>query len=301
MGSQGIGVPVPVSEGPSGVRPEELIRLERAITALSEQYLDAHNYQEFAAAQLSITMKLIKNAAPRSSDTNVNKRVNDFVKQSITLLGIDSSTIQLNDAELTTYMVAFTPSMRMQLLLSGKAADDGVVAEALMRVPYMLMGTHMIAAVARSVGMSVITLQSTMRWLRAFRPLLWLLTYADAVMMWKPSAKICLPLLSMSDWQLAFVRIAKALLRRRQGRSARTLAEVISKYGAFEDAERVWFLRLLGEFLMGRVMLPEEASSCQPGWRVKVPVALQQCVLDAAPEESVMHYLGRRYAGAGGW
>lgn len=162
----------------------------------------------------------------------------EFVARALRVLGVSVSSIRLNDPELTRTMVAVTPLLRYQLLfpkktVRGRRVEWRIGPE---RAPYFLLGTYLFAAMARSVGMETVTYQTLSRLLGKFAPLLWLLSYTDDIMVWKPGRVVPVPNPCNRVWQIRYVRIAKELLSKRQGSGGRTLEDIVCEHNNGDDS-----------------------------------------------------------------
>lgn len=301
MSDGGISAMVPQWEIPGHFDVNRVISMERAIVELADRHLEMSSYPAFAAVQLSSTAERISNVNCDGPDCNealdvwAARMTEEFVSRSLRLLGVAGSSTQLDDSQLARTMIAVTPLLRCHLLFSkAKIAPNEPAANCdVSRVPHMLLGLHIIAAAARSAGMSVITFQTLSKLLQQFDSVLWLLACADCVMAWNPELKVELATPGRKDWQLQYIRIAKRLLPKRQRQCNLTLDEIISEHNIFEGVERIGFLRLLADKLRGRV-IPVGEERSKVSWMLRMRRGIGRAVFDAVDDRAPLEYLARQ-------
>ena len=295
MSVSGLSETVPQCEIPWNRGIGDVIALERAIVTSSESHLQDRGYVNFAARQLALTAERVPDGCDGQEAVEgwALRDSQGLVNRSLKLLGVRPTSIQLDDAELTRTMIAVTPLLRCQLLFPRVQADRGKGRKSVDvgRVPYVVLGTYLIAAIARSIGMSSITFQTLSQLCKRFQSLLWLLSNADRVMVLKPGARIQVATSPRSDWQIRHIRVVKALLPRRQGKCKLTLEDIISEHGMCHRLENIEFLRQLANHLQGSVIPVEEERRYRIGWRLSVKRGVQRAVFGATGDKELAWYL----------
>jgi hypothetical protein len=280
MSVPGIYAEVPVCDG---LLPDLdlLISLEREVVDLSEQYMHESNYGGFAAAQLEATYRTLQSLRPGNVPPQppTDSAFERFLEQSCELLGITRGVLGRSDM-LTRTVTAVTPAVRSQLVFRSAGAQDRNAPPALGggfeldRVPYLLAALHALAALAEQAGMRAVTYQTVFRLIHDHQPLLFLLAYADCVVAWRPGFLIDVRLPNEEDFQKPFIRLARALLPERNRKARAKLADLVCEVNRFDGVERLRFLQLVAQRLVGRVASVErvglEGKGARPNYRASI-------------------------------
>ena len=156
-------------------------------------------------------------------------------------------------------MVAVTPVLRAELIFKPARAQDrgpgygnwdGLELD---RVPYVLVAVHTLARLAQFAGMQEVTYQTILRLFHDFQALLFLLAHADSVVAWRPGVAIDLALPRDQDLQLPYIRLARALLPRRQHIVRARLGDILCEVAPVNGVLRLRYLQLVAQRLEGRV------------------------------------------------
>ena len=298
MMRSGVSAGVAHCVSPRDLNGSSVIAIEKAVLQLSEKSRVGTSYEEFTAMQIAETTLRIQGGSASSGDTikrNAQHLAGDFLQRSLRILDVGSSAVDLEDPALTRTMIAATPFLRALLVFNNPSGSLRNVEEAadLMRVPYILLGTFLMAALAKSAGMGVITIQTLADVMRKYFPLLVTLSNADAVMVWKRGKVLPLAPTGWNQGDIQSIKTAKALRARSQEKNRLTLEQIVTEHCIFEGVDRSRFLLLISSRLAGALAPLKSSDNGKAGWNATAGSMIQRLAMNVLDEQTFLDILGR--------
>ena len=300
MASQGIDAEVPLVTV-HGVDIDDLILLERRVTALAARCDESKGYFDFARAQLDETARSL----PASSHTGPvvvepNSAMDEFRSHLSSLLGLSPSELDEAPSEITRTMVVATPFLRSMLLMEFKGRRQQALDSTLapVQVPFALTTLYVIAVLAGRAGMSEITFQTVARLFRDFLPLLYLTAHLNSVVRLRRAAKITLAVSGMGEWQLEYLRLLKAIVSQRDGEDALRLGALLREQ--LPHSGRLTFLKVLAGQLHGKIYDVETKDNTRTGVVDSLKNRAVRLLIGAVEEDLLVSAITRRQAKRGG-
>jgi hypothetical protein len=168
------------------------ISLERDVVRLSEEHLGDAEYYQYAARQLESSRQLLFGTRPIGDRRGASDQteIRRWAESACEILGIPYSSIEGSLRRVTRTMVGCTPALRWQLVFRDEHDADIRWSHELERVPHIMAGLLILAAVAGASGMVAVTYQTLSRLLRDYRELLTLLAYSNCAMAWRRNGDV---------------------------------------------------------------------------------------------------------------
>lgn len=291
MSSQGISTEIP-DHTEAGLRVESVVGLERIMVSLSEEYASSTRYRDFFRAQLAATRRFLGQSALAESENE--SYADGFLEQVCSILGTALTVVDPHDPVLARATIALTPLLRSKLVFRDPKSGDKRGSISIARVPHFVIAAHAIAAVAKDVGMDLVTFQTIMKIAHEFEPLLLVLAHADCAMTWVPGMMLDLPVPRNKTFELAYLRVARALLPSTQRATQRPLSAILREADSFDSVERILFLKVVARRLKGRIMRLADLSN-STRVRSKVRPAVQRWALAHLDEQVLSLAYQRRF------
>ena len=296
MTRQGIQNPIP-SAKPIVASAGELIDLERAIVSSSENHL-VDPFPVAAATQCDLTLDATRVNGVANGTGSSQERgavvVTEFLNQARLVLGVEANEMS-DDPVVDRVLGAITPFLRSQLVFRSPGEHVRCLAEIdLARVPKMIIGTYLVAHLARQAGMPKITPQTVSRLFSDFHTMLVLLAFLDTPMVWHTGADLNLPVPDDNRFQKAYLRVAAALVPEQQKRNRRQLVEVLLEHNQWNGVDRVQFLKLVANRLHGRIRPINRVEGFKVRLRQRVSSGVQQFVVKTLDPDILAHAIARR-------
>lgn len=286
MRTHGIGAAVSPCLTPAGDLRKS-IRLEQEIVRLSEQFLRVGSYRDFAAAQLRVTRDY--ESSMGDDGTDPREVMNDFLDTMSEILAVPPQSLQSDVADVIQTVVAATPFLRSELLFPVSHAQ-GTQRTSLLdppQAPFVLLGIHALATFAYTAGMAQVTFQTVTKLFHDFKALLLLLSYSDSVMVWRPYTMMDLSHIEHRDFRTRYLSIVKSLLPKRQYGSGVALGTILRDHSPSDDIERVQFLKLLAQRLVGRITPLDSEAFSHAQFSLKLRAYAQRWAVATMPEDII--------------
>lgn len=276
------------------------VELERKIVDSSIPYLDKADFAGFLDFQQKLTDKAkgCSGAGGGASGSWLRSSFSEAALSMYSLLGIPSHHLDETTSDLNRLLIAVAPSLRSQLIFTRADQSGGPLDHHLASVAvlYALLGCHVLAACAVRAGMESITFETIERLFRDDMALLLMLGHLDFLMTWRADAPIELvPQLASESQQRGFLRIAKALLPRKQRGARRSLGWILSENIVGTGLDRLRFLRYVAKALAGRIT-PIDHVGAMDGTGASLRSGVGRWLLGHA-SEAVLITAGRRGKG----
>jgi len=272
----------------------ELLRLERAIVERSVFHETDADYFRFAAVQYEMWRNPDLELTAASFPESV-KMFRGYAKDVARLLGASEGDLDESASSLVKTMAIVTPYFRLEFLLpvnvSARSARHILVDPE--RLSFTLVGLYVIAMLARSAGMSPVTIQTLSRLTRTFRPLLSLLSYRDAPLVWRSGTLLRMPAGITDELISRALGVARALLPRNQMHSPRGIGEILMEYCPSDAVDRTRFLGLVTRSIFGKVAPLGQDIDGHPGAVQRMKSVTQKAALMYADDELLVRWLQR--------
>jgi hypothetical protein len=266
---------------------ERIVSLELAIREAANRFEAGASYLEFAVQQLLLTCSLepsVSGDLGCPSATAAAELLEGFQARSLELLGIRSEPEALNDAALVRTAVLATSTLRASIIFRptvGRTAHSEV-GGGVGRLPYVMQGVFLLAALAHDAGMASVTFQTLMRLADVFAPVLNLLANADRAVEWKAGVMIPpMPSDCTDDLLTPYLSVVRDLLPRRQRRTRRPLGDVLADAAPRDAVDRVRFLTLVGQVSQNNLIALGHALDGRTSVTRALRAGLQRTVLGA--------------------
>jgi Putative zinc- or iron-chelating domain len=282
MMEQGINAQVPLCDAATD-DVSQLITFERSIVTLAEKFLDRSDYIAFTREQL----RLDGPVALTQVDPEVPS-VESVLQFGRELLDLPGTGTLGRDADLVSTMVAMTPFLRARFVFPDASSVEQGSHPAFdhTRVATAVLWLYLFAEAARAGGMPKVSFQTISQLANNFDSLARLLAWSDAVMTWQRGAPINLGDFAQSEFRMALVRLAKALLPQVQRRRHARLGDLLHDLAPADKLTRTLFIKEVAKHVAGKVVRLDAESTVRyaAGLRSRVTGALRRWVLANAPD-----------------
>ncbi|MGH2396475.1 MAG: hypothetical protein ACRDFW_05715 [bacterium] len=270
----------------------QVIGFERRIVGLSEKFLQRDDYLEFVREQL----RLHESGGMQRPDGEAPSL--EAMLQVVGDLTDVPQTVALGcDSELVRTMVAMTPFLRSQLVFRDVSPGHapGSLQLEYARVALAVLCIYLFAEAARANGMRRITFQTISRLAHDFDSLARLLALGDAVVVWQRGVPIDVTSFERSEFRLAFMRLAKALLPAVQRKRQARLGDLLREHVPADRLARALFLKEAARHLAGKLvpLKQEPTRRYNAGLRGRFATAVRRWVLANVHEEVLQAAYGR--------
>lgn len=253
MTAQGLTNPLPEIRSADGSIPDAILR-EQVIRDLSESFLAARTYREFAAAQVALSRR-----AAGGGTADALLAVERFEEELTTLLGIQPTSAALSNRALVLTMAACTPIVRSHLSFVNAQHSNQYADIPADRLPHFLVAINTLAALAVDAGMQEVTYQTIMSLFGRHRALLTVLAYCDLEMRWRNGTRIPWPLKHDREFEPGYLGVVRGLLPRRAA-SGKSIGALLASHAPAPGPQRVVFLKQTSKHLAGGIATVDRAN-----------------------------------------
>jgi hypothetical protein len=288
------GVRAPVREVTAGIDDEEAtVARERDALDATEGASGADDYLTCAKAQVHAV------GLDQVATKKACQRMTEMIEVSSDLLGTPAASMLGEDPQLVQTMIGVTPYLRSRFVFQDKNADSSAALPiGFDQVPLSMLATYLLAESARRAGMQRVTFQTISKLSFAFDGLVRLIANLDAVLVWRRGAPIFVSQFESSDSRIAYARIVKSLMPRKQRRHPQRLGELLIEHAPRHLFERQLFVKEVAKCLAGKLRpidtSPAPVPESRPNLRM-FRASLQRWVFCALDESLVRAIYDRQY------
>jgi hypothetical protein len=271
-----------ITEGlPSTTDVAAVVEMERRLIQSSRAFFAEADFFGFVAAQIADRTDNVSGAS-----ATLRAVVTDYIRSIECCLGVDGTSVSMDDASFRRTLIAISPVVRAHWLFPEARSASAIEAVTSDRAPFLLLALFVLGRLAMAAGMSTVTYQSLMRIVTDNAQLISLLGGLNVATTLRTDTLIDVSPLGNRPTQVQFVEVLRALRNNRDRSSEATLGEILGRHSGPEGLDRVVFLKLVAQRLAGKLQTIQNPDA-RERWR-HPRVLLQHWLLTKMSTPSVV-------------